>query len=195
MSSDQIPVRRSAFLSTVEVIVLLVLAVVVAGEAAVIRSFWLRDTDFEARMISAERRVKELEQESYKARHVVRELEGQELVRNGEPIVRQEFADELGQAAPGSRTIVMAYVAAGCAKALEKGTQDRCKRVTWVRDVFTRYLMPPDSLRSIGCHHPTLLVLIVLDDGHSQRDLIEATVDQYESFDGFVTLLDDTKPR
>lgn len=195
MSSDQIPIRRNAFLSAVEVVVLLVLATAAVSEAVVIRSLWSRDRGFETRMISAEERVKVLEQESSKARHVVRELECQELVRNGEPIARQAFADELGQAAPGSRTVVMAYVAAGCAKALEKGTQDRCKRLTWVRDIFTKYLNPPDSLRSIGVHHPTLLVLVVLDDDHSQRELIEATVDRNGSFDGFVTLLDDRKLR
>lgn len=195
MSSEQIPVRRNGFLSAVEIVVLLVLATAAVGEAAVIRSLWSRDSGFEARMISAEERVKELEQKSDKARQVVRELESRELVRNGESIARQTFADELAKAAPGSRTIAVAYVAAGCAKALEKGTQDRCRRVTWVRDVFTQYLMPPDSLRSIGVHHPTLLVLVVLDGDHSQRDLIEAAIDQYGSFDGFVTLLDDTKPR
>ncbi len=195
MSSDQIPVRRNAFLSAVEVVVLLVLATAAVGEAAVIRSLWSRDSGFEARMILAEERVKEFEQKSDKARQVVRELESRELVRNGEPIARQTFADELAEAAPGSRTIVMAYVAAGCAKALEKGVQDRCKRVFWVHDVFTRQLMPPDSLQNIGCNHPTVLVLIELDDNHSQRDLIDVTVDQNGSFDGFVTLLNDTKPR
>ena len=195
MSSDQIPIRRNAFLSAVEVVVLLVLAIAVIGEAAVIHSLWSRDSGFAARMISAEERVKELEEKSYRARSVVRELEGQELVRNGESIARQTFADELAEAAPGSRTIVVAYVAAGCANALERGVHDRCKRVSWVHDVFTRQLVPPDSLRNIGCHHPTVLVLIELDDNHSQRDLIEVAVDQNGSFDGFVTLLDDTKPR
>ncbi|MBC7815562.1 MAG: hypothetical protein IAG10_01540 [Planctomycetaceae bacterium] len=193
MPSEPLTVRRSSFRISVEVAVLLGLASAVVGEAFVIHWLWTQDYGFYERFNESQDREKESEQKFYKALAAIRELEGRELVREGDNHAEQAFGDQLAEIESGHRIVVMAFVCAVCAGALEDSVQERCERVPWVHQVRFQRINPPESLVRIGQRHATVLAFIEMDGERTKEDLIESTTDRYRSpLKSFVTLLDRT---
>lgn len=190
MSSEPWTVRRSPLRISAEVAVLLGLAAAVVGEF-VIHRLWSQDEGFQSRFIESQDHEKATDQKFYEALDAIRELEGRELVRDGDNIAKREFGNQLAGIESGHRVVVMAFVCAVCAGALEDSVQERCERLSWVHQVRFQRLNPPESLVRIGQRHRTVLAFIEMDGDRTKQGLIEATTDQYRSpLKSFVTLLD-----
>lgn len=191
MPSEPLTVRRSLLRIWVEIAVLLGLAAAVVGEGFVIHRLWSEDEGFQSRFIESQNREKETERKYDEAFVAIRELEGRELLRDGENITQREFADQLVDIESGHRVVVMAFVCAVCAGVLEDGVRERCGRVPWVHQVRFQRINPPESLVRIGQRHATVLVFIEMDGMQTKEDLIDATLDQRRSsLASFVTLFD-----